>query len=106
MSLSGRPLKAVATPISLSVLDGFRGVLALYVVVFHAWGLLWLGGLDPANELLPTTGMPGLFSALAANLRYGHQAVLGFFLISGFCIHYRQAQICARGEQGHEHVAT
>jgi peptidoglycan/LPS O-acetylase OafA/YrhL len=34
----------------------------------------------------------------SAGLTYGHQAVLLFFLISGFCIHFRQARATAREE--------
>jgi peptidoglycan/LPS O-acetylase OafA/YrhL len=78
--------------LDLRVLDGFRGALALYVVLFHAWGLLWHGGLHQASSLLPAGGAPGALIKIASYLQYGHQAVLGFFLISGFCIHYRQAQ--------------
>jgi peptidoglycan/LPS O-acetylase OafA/YrhL len=35
----------------------------------------------------------------SAGLTYGHQAVILFFLISGFCIHFRQAKATARNEQ-------
>jgi peptidoglycan/LPS O-acetylase OafA/YrhL len=82
---------AAGPRINLAVLDALRGVLALYVVLFHAWGLLWRGGLDPTNPSLSTSGLSGALGLAAVNLRFGHQAVLVFFLISGFCIHYRQA---------------
>jgi hypothetical protein len=31
-------------------------------------------------------------AVLSSGLRYSRQAVLLFFLISGFCVHYRQAR--------------
>ena len=71
----------------LRALDGLRGMTALYVVVFHASGLLW-------TSVRPEDGaVPWLYENLVS---FGHQAVLVFFLISGFCIHYRQAKTGAR----------
>src|SRR5687768_9008588 len=90
-------LREPVLPIGLPVLDALRGVLALYVVLFHAWGLLWLGGLSPESSSLPTSGIAHVLALLATNLRFGHQAVLVFFLISGFCIHHRQAGARAAG---------
>ena len=69
----------------LRVLDGLRGLAALYVVAGHANGLLWRGASAGSAAWL----FENVFS-------YGHQAVLLFFLISGFCIHYRQAKTGAQ----------
>jgi peptidoglycan/LPS O-acetylase OafA/YrhL len=68
---------------NLRVLDGLRGIAALYVVLHHASRMLWTGA--PAAGSSLAWGIESFFS-------FGHQAVLLFFLISGFCIHHRQAQ--------------
>jgi peptidoglycan/LPS O-acetylase OafA/YrhL len=71
----------------LRVLDVLRGFAALYVMIGHAVWLLWVG----YHPYLATGGHRAL--AYASELtRFGHQAVLLFFLLSGFCIHYRQAR--------------
>jgi peptidoglycan/LPS O-acetylase OafA/YrhL len=43
---------------------------------------------------------------MSASLTFGHQAVLLFFLISGFCIHYRQARSLARSGDGHMNLKS
>jgi len=70
--------------LDLRTLDALRGVAALYVVVCHATALLW-SGMNPAGR-----------SGLAANVFHGlvdysPVAVVLFFIISGFCIHYGKA---------------
>jgi peptidoglycan/LPS O-acetylase OafA/YrhL len=44
--------------------------------------------------------LPHIQAALSQTLRFGHQAVLVFFLISGFCIHYGQAKAAANRPPG------
>jgi peptidoglycan/LPS O-acetylase OafA/YrhL len=80
--------------VDLVVLDALRGLAALYVVVGHTHWLLWSGYQEYA-----ASGAGVLKRALALaseGLNYGHQAVLLFFLISGFCIHFRQAGSVAK----------
>jgi peptidoglycan/LPS O-acetylase OafA/YrhL len=61
---------------ALSILDGLRGASALVVVVSHSAALLFTGSI----------------LVLPLHLGYSaHAAVIMFFLISGFCIHYSQA---------------
>lgn len=67
---------------NLHVLDGLRGLTALYVVLYHSTGLL-------SRTPSPDDGLAWFF---ANAMSFGHQAVLLFFLISGFCIHYGQAK--------------
>jgi peptidoglycan/LPS O-acetylase OafA/YrhL len=84
--------------IDLSILDALRGLAALYVVAFHARTWLWspaAGGLDGSLSSRASTALYDTFG-------FGPQAVLLFFLISGFCIHYRQArQLVQRGSITH-----
>jgi peptidoglycan/LPS O-acetylase OafA/YrhL len=68
---------------NLRVLDAVRGLAAVYVVAFHATSILWPEA--PADS--------GLFIVVVRQLLgFGHEAVLLFFVVSGFCIHYRQAR--------------
>lgn len=75
----------------LRALDALRGLAALYVVVFHAVGLLWAGASEDAVSPVVWV-VRNVFG-------HGQQAVLLFFVISGFCIHYRQAQTGATSVQ-------
>src|SRR5437016_614353 len=75
------------------LLDALRGMAALYVVLHHAQWLLW----GPLLSASGTTVVDRLIVAVTRTLSFGHQAVLVFFLISGFCIHYKQARQLASG---------
>ncbi len=80
----------------LAVLDALRGLAALYVMLGHAFHLLIQTGSGPGTgsaSLLAQEIGTGVF-------RWGHEAVLLFFLISGFCIHYRQARGLRTGMVG------
>jgi peptidoglycan/LPS O-acetylase OafA/YrhL len=79
--------------LDLGVLDALRGLAALYVVLFHATLFLWAHG----NGVVPggnpvADAMGRLWLTL---MHYGQEAVLLFFVLSGFCIHYRQARRAA-----------
>lgn len=99
--LTGEPSasrSAVDGRLGLVVLDLLRGLTALYVVVHHARWLLWMG----TEEFAQTD--PSVFGrALAAAsslFRFGALPVMLFFLISGFCIHYRQATALVTADRG------
>jgi peptidoglycan/LPS O-acetylase OafA/YrhL len=73
-------------------LDGLRGLAAIYIVVFHAYLGLYQGLAVFSQH--PELHYP--FASITAYLLlpfyYGRQIVIFFFVISGFVIHYRQAQ--------------
>ena len=78
----------------LRAFDGLRGLAALYIVAHHARGGLWEG----TQRALVDGGFAKLLAFATMPLKYGAEAVLLFFLLSGFVIHLRQAQSLARGE--------
>jgi peptidoglycan/LPS O-acetylase OafA/YrhL len=92
----------VANPNSnLMFLDGLRGLAALYVMVGHARWLLWEGYregylLHPEQYSILEKGLMYFLSLF----RYGHEAVIFFFVISGFVIHLRYAKkIAVEGDR-------
>ena len=88
------------TAYNLRFLDGLRGLAAFYVMVGHARWLLWEGVQDGYQKhpelynILDKTMMYGL-----GLFRYGHEAVLFFFVLSGFVIHLKYSKhILREGE--------
>jgi peptidoglycan/LPS O-acetylase OafA/YrhL len=78
-----------SSEINLRTLDALRGLLATYVLMGHARWLLWEGW-----EKWTLQSHSHLANAVAlgsALLRYGHEAVMVFFVLSGFFIHMRSA---------------
>jgi len=78
---------------SLHFLDGIRGLAAFHVMVGHARWLLWEGysqGYITHPELysLPHKLLMYFFSTFI----FGHQAVVLFFVLSGFVIHLRYSK--------------
>lgn len=70
-------------------LDALRGLLAVYVALGHSRWLLWGGHAAwLASAYQPWEVVPAFGSAA---LRYGREAVMVFFVLSGFFIHYRAA---------------
>lgn len=76
-------------PIDTSILNGVRGLAALYVLIGHARWLLWEGYSDgfvkhPSSYSLISKGLVYLLAVFGQ----GHIAVILFFVLSGFVIHY------------------
>lgn len=70
-------------------LDAIRIVLALVVAFSHGFGVHFQQVLDKPTMLATPLGT--LAWVLAGNLYNGQAAVIVFFIISGFCIHYPYA---------------
>jgi peptidoglycan/LPS O-acetylase OafA/YrhL len=91
LSLTGQPTPAAApvertTPrLRLDVLDGIRGLAALYVALFHAMG--YTGYTTTAQ-----TQTTGFMRFVAAVLDFGTYAVPVFIVLSGFCLMLPLAQ--------------
>ncbi len=91
--------RAAASPTAapdLRGLDILRGLLALYVVGHHVRMLFW-------TDYALWTAQPHPWWAnalviLGSVFRWGNEAVLLFFVLSGFFIHLRVAQQLAAGE--------
>lgn len=87
-SLSKQPARI--NNLNLKSLDALRGFLAVYVVAGHCRWLLWTGYTSWSQLSHPLWQTPlALFSSL---LRYGHEAVIVFFVLSGLFIHLRVSQ--------------
>jgi peptidoglycan/LPS O-acetylase OafA/YrhL len=81
---------------NLRSLDALRGLLAGYVLFGHARWLLWAGQSAWAQATHPLWA--NVLAYAGASLRYGHEAVMVFFVLSGYFIHLRTAQGLARGK--------
>lgn len=80
-------------------LDTFRGLAAMYVMIYHARWLLWEGfsegyALHPESYSFIEKAQVYFFSLF----KYGHEAVLMFFVLSGFVIHLRYSKLLAAGK--------
>jgi peptidoglycan/LPS O-acetylase OafA/YrhL len=81
--------------VNLRSLEALRGVLAVYVMVGHARWLLWDGHFRWIQE--PHPWWANALAYGSAAFRYGHEAVICFFVLSGFFIHFRWARGRTRG---------
>ena len=76
-------------------LDSLRGILAVYVALGHCRWLLWSGHAAWLVSGYQTWEVVPAYAS--ATLRYGREAVMVFFVLSGFFIHYQSASQIVRG---------
>jgi peptidoglycan/LPS O-acetylase OafA/YrhL len=77
--------------INMRALDMLRGILALYVIVGHCRWLLWAGHRNWLESQPPYWELP--IGYASAFFRFGHEAVIIFFVLSGFFIHLKSATV-------------
>jgi peptidoglycan/LPS O-acetylase OafA/YrhL len=78
---------------SLQFLDGLRGLAAIYVVIGHARWLLWEGySRGFTKGAAQYNFIEKILSYFLLLFKYGHEAVLFFFVLSGFVIHLKYAR--------------
>lgn len=82
--------------LSTEIVDAVRGAAATYVMLSHARFLLFISVASVIT--LNLHGTINVALAALALTRYGHAAVMAFFLVSGYAIHYRQAAHLAAGD--------
>ena len=93
------------SPVNMRSLDALRGMLAVYVVLHHARWLLW-SGFDLWGVVPHPIWQKLLAYGVATPLRFGHEAVMVFFVLSGFFIHLRAAELMAAGKRASMGAAT
>ena len=86
----------VEAGMNLPALDALRGMLAVYVLLGHCRWLLWTGHGAWMAQPHETWAVPIVFAS--GLLRYGREAVIVFFVLSGFFIHLRNAEAARGGE--------
>jgi peptidoglycan/LPS O-acetylase OafA/YrhL len=80
----------MTAPLNLRTLDALRGLLAVYVLAGHCRWLLWCGHAVWMAAPHARWLEPIVYGS--ASLRYGREAVMVFFVLSGFFIHLRAAR--------------
>ena len=81
-------------------LDGIRGLAAFYVMVGHSRWLLWEGySLGFQQHPEQYNFVEKLLMYFLSAFRYGHEAVLLFFVLSGFVIHLRYSKMLVLNNQ-------
>ena len=77
----------------LFFLDALRGIAALIVMIGHARWLLWEGYSEGFVKHPQDYSLVGkVFVYVFSVFRYGHQAVMFFFILSGFLIHLKYSR--------------
>lgn len=82
--------------LNLRSLDALRGLLATYVLLGHCRWLLWAGNSDWGQH--SHSWWSSFLAYASASLRYGHEAVIIFFVLSGFFIHLRASKQLAKSQ--------
>lgn len=87
------------TAVRIQGLETLRGLAAIYVLIHHARSFLWIGYSNgylkhPQLFDLPNKVMMYFLSLFI----YGHQAVIFFFVLSGFAIHFKYAYQLSEGD--------
>ena len=72
-----------------------RGLLAVYVVLGHSRWLLWAGHAEWSKQTHAVWEVPLAYAS--ASLRFGNEAVMVFFVLSGFFIHLPAAERLFQG---------
>lgn len=80
---------------NLRHLDALRGALAVYVLLGHCRWLLWAGHSAWLGSAAAAWEVPLAFGSGA--FRYGREAVMVFFVLSGFFIHLRAGEALRAG---------
>ncbi len=75
----------------LEWIDTFRGFAAMWVIVYHSRVDLWVGFREIRSAPGAYSGFDRLLAWLSLPAACGGSAVMLFFLISGFCIHFPYA---------------
>lgn len=92
MNANGLTLQSTAAK-KLLFLDGLRGLAAVYVMIGHARWLLWEGYSEGYVQHPEKYSSLNKFMMYSFSLfKYGHEAVLFFFVLSGFVIHLKYAK--------------
>lgn len=81
--------------ISFTNLEALRGLLAVYVAVGHSRWLLWGGHAAWLASAYSSWEVAPAYASAA--FRYGREAVMVFFVLSGFFIHFQAASACSPG---------
>lgn len=97
---SARPAPPQLNRQNFESLEVLRGLAALYVLLNHARGFLWVGGerMQAAGTLGALNPFDQAWVALNQLTRLGHEAVILFFVHSGFAIAYSLSR--SRGVRG------
>ncbi|WP_138506408.1 acyltransferase family protein [Nostoc sp. PA-18-2419] len=82
--------------LNLRSLNALRGFLAIYVLAGHCRWLLWIG--NSGWSQYPHSWYAEILVSASASLRYGHEAVIIFFVLSGLFIHLRVSKELAQSK--------